>query len=108
MGGYVKSAVDYGVGALGGLTRGFGTATGSGPITDESTYVFNTQPEYEGGLIEVDTPMGETRENITQGLVNNVGSLYKKEIAQSDPDKRMKIKEYRIQAQAELASQMDQ
>ena len=103
----VKSAVDYGVGALGGLTRGFGTATGSGPITDESTYVFNTQPEYEGGLIEVDTPMGKTRENITQGLVNNVGVLYKKEIAQSDPDKRMKLKEYRIQAQAELASQMD-
>ena len=103
----IKSAVDYGVGALGGLTRGFGTATGSGPITDESTYVFNTQPEYEGGLIEVDTPMGKTRENINQGLVNNVGVLYKKEIAQSDPDKRMKLKEYRIQAQAELASQMD-
>ena len=103
----VKSAVDYGVGALGGLTRGLGAFTGAGPITDESTYAFNFVPEYEGGLIEVDTPMGKTRENITQGLVNNVGVLYKKEIAQSDPDKRMKLKEYRIQAQAELASQMD-
>lgn len=103
----VKSAVDYGVGALGGFTRGAGAVTGRGPVSDESTYMFNTQPDYEGGLIEVDTPMGKTRENINQGLVDNVGLLYKKEIAQSDPGKRMKIKEYRIQAQNQLASQMD-
>ena len=104
----VKSAVDYGVGALGGLTRGLGAFTGAGPITDESTYAFNfVKPEYDG-FLGVDTPMGETRENITQGLVNNVGSLYKKEMQESDPDKRMKIKEYRIQAQKELASQMDE
>jgi hypothetical protein len=99
-----KSAADYALG-LGSLpSRALGSFLGQGDVTSEGTYALKglqSDPDAEG-IFETDTPMGSTRATMVNTLKNSLGTLYKKELAQTDPAKRQRIKAMRIETQSEL------
>ena len=99
-----KSAADYALG-LGSLpSRALGSFLGQGDVTSEGTYALKglqSDPDAEG-IFETDAPMGSTRVTMVNTLKNSLATLYKKELAQTDPAKRQRIKAMRIETQSEL------